>query len=301
MTGGSDGSAARLHDPARRRAVRLRAGAATRRARPGRRGRRGRARCVRRPAGCGAAILPEGRAGQVPGLADSKLLTAQARERCYDAGGPARALAWSVVVVEPEECDRLGMHVANVEALRRALAPAGARAGVRAHRRVPVDGLGVPGLAMWKGDRVAACIAAASVIAKVTRDRIMVRARTSGGRSTISPPTRATSPRSTQRPWTSTAPVRSTGCGSSTSVGLRASPRRSRSASSRSSSWTSPAGRRVSRPPDGRRRADERGGPREVRDRDGAARSIVSTATSSASSSTSWRPTAASTCATRST
>jgi ribonuclease HII len=39
----------------------------------------------------------------------------------------------------------------------------------------PVDGLGVPGLAMWKGDRVAACISAASVIAKVTRDRIMTR------------------------------------------------------------------------------------------------------------------------------
>jgi ribonuclease HII len=38
----------------------------------------------------------------------------------------------------------------------------------------PVDGLGVPGLAMWKGDRVAACISAASVLAKVTRDRIMV-------------------------------------------------------------------------------------------------------------------------------
>ena len=37
----------------------------------------------------------------------------------------------------------------------------------------PVDGLEVPGLAMWKGDRVAACISAASVIAKVTRDRIM--------------------------------------------------------------------------------------------------------------------------------
>jgi ribonuclease HII len=37
----------------------------------------------------------------------------------------------------------------------------------------PVDGLGVPGLAVWKGDRVAACIAAASVLAKVTRDRLM--------------------------------------------------------------------------------------------------------------------------------
>jgi ribonuclease HII len=38
-----------------------------------------------------------------------------------------------------------------------------------------VDGLEVPGLAVWKGDRVAACIAAASVVAKVTRDRIMAR------------------------------------------------------------------------------------------------------------------------------
>jgi ribonuclease HII len=38
----------------------------------------------------------------------------------------------------------------------------------------PVPGLDVPGLAVWKGDRVAACIAAASVVAKVTRDRIMV-------------------------------------------------------------------------------------------------------------------------------
>jgi ribonuclease HII len=39
----------------------------------------------------------------------------------------------------------------------------------------PVDGLDAPGLAIWKGDRVAACIAAASVVAKVTRDRIMTR------------------------------------------------------------------------------------------------------------------------------
>jgi ribonuclease HII len=36
-----------------------------------------------------------------------------------------------------------------------------------------VDGLGTPGLAVWKGDQVAACVAAASVVAKVTRDRIM--------------------------------------------------------------------------------------------------------------------------------
>ena len=119
-----------------------------------------------------AVILPEGRRGQVPGLADSKLLTAAARERCFDQVA-RRAVAWSVVVVEPGECDRLGMHVANVEALRRSLARLDVRPGYVLTDGFPVDGLGVPGLAMWKGDRVAGCISAASVIAKVTRDRIM--------------------------------------------------------------------------------------------------------------------------------
>ena len=119
-----------------------------------------------------AAVLPDGRRGVVPGLADSKLLTAKARERCYDQV-VSRALSWSVVVIEHDECDRLGMHVANVEALRRALARLEVRPSYVLTDGFPVDGLEVPGLAMWKGDRVAACIAAASVIAKVTRDRIM--------------------------------------------------------------------------------------------------------------------------------
>jgi ribonuclease HII len=126
------------------------------------------------PLVAGAVVLPDGRRGQVPGLADSKLLTAKARERCYDEV-LRRASAWSVVVIEPEECDRLGMHVANVEALRRAIALLDVRPSYVLTDGFPVDGLGAPGLAVWKGDRVAACIAAASVIAKVTRDRIMTR------------------------------------------------------------------------------------------------------------------------------
>jgi ribonuclease HII len=119
-----------------------------------------------------AAILPEGGAGIVPELADSKLLTEKARERCY-AQVVKRALSWSVVVIESTECDALGMHVANVEALRRALARLHVRPCYVLTDGFPVDGLGTPGLAVWKGDRVAACIAAASVLAKVTRDRIM--------------------------------------------------------------------------------------------------------------------------------
>jgi ribonuclease HII len=121
-----------------------------------------------------AVVLPDGKRGQVPGLADSKLLTPLARERAY-AEVLRRALSWSVVVIGPDECDRLGMHVANVEALRRSLARLDVRPSYVLTDGFPVDGLEVPGLAIWKGDRVAACISAASVIAKVTRDRIMTR------------------------------------------------------------------------------------------------------------------------------
>src|SRR3954449_12431498 len=58
------------------------------------------------PLGAAAAILPPGDRGTVPGLADSKLLTERARDRCYDQV-VRRALSWSVVVVEHDECDRL--------------------------------------------------------------------------------------------------------------------------------------------------------------------------------------------------
>lgn len=110
---------------------------------------------------------------EIPGLADSKLLTPARRERCFDLV-VERAVAVDVVVISPQECDRMGIHRANIEALRRALARLPVRPGYVLTDGFPVDGLGVPGLAMWKGDRVAASIAAASVVAKVTRDALMV-------------------------------------------------------------------------------------------------------------------------------
>src|SRR5690606_29189116 len=116
-----------------------------------------------------AAILPTGRRGEVPGLADSKLLVPAVREQVYDEV-VARAQAWSVVVVEPGDVDRVGLHRCNIEAMRRALARLDIAPNYVLTDGFPVTGLGVPGLAMWKGDQVAACIAAASVIAKVTRD-----------------------------------------------------------------------------------------------------------------------------------
>ncbi|MDN5804536.1 MAG: ribonuclease HII [Microlunatus sp.] len=119
-----------------------------------------------------AAILSDSRSRQIGLLRDSKLLSATQRERAY-AEITKKALAWSVVIIEPGECDRLGMHVANVQALRRALHRLDQRPTYVLTDGFGVDGLGVPGLAVWKGDRVAACVAAASIIAKVTRDQIM--------------------------------------------------------------------------------------------------------------------------------
>ena len=119
-----------------------------------------------------AAILSDAKSRQIANLRDSKLLTAAQRERCY-AEITAKALAWSVVAVEPGECDQLGMHVANVSALRRALLRLDVAPQFVLTDGFSVDGLGAPGLAVWKGDRVAACVAAASIIAKVTRDRSM--------------------------------------------------------------------------------------------------------------------------------
>jgi ribonuclease HII len=121
-----------------------------------------------------AAVLPPGKRGEVPGLADSKLLTPAARERVY-AQIVRRAASWSVVVIPPQEVDRIGLHVANVQGMRRALAQLTVTPAYALTDGFPVPGLDVPGLAVWKGDRVAACIAAASVVAKVTRDRLMVQ------------------------------------------------------------------------------------------------------------------------------
>jgi len=130
------------------------------------------------PLVAGAAILSDAKSKQIVGLRDSKLLSAAQRERCYDQIID-KAVAWAVVAIEPEECDRLGMHVANLEALRRALLRLDVSPTYVLTDGFSVDGLGVPGLSIWKGDQVAACVAAASVLAKVTRDRMMTELDTS--------------------------------------------------------------------------------------------------------------------------
>jgi ribonuclease HII len=113
--------------------------------------------------------LDSGRWAQV---ADSKALTARAREDAYRQIVRS-ALAWNVVVIEPDEIDKRGLHVCNVAGMRRALAGLTASPGYVLTDGFAVPGLAAPALAMWKGDQVAVCVAAASIVAKVTRDKIM--------------------------------------------------------------------------------------------------------------------------------
>ncbi len=119
-----------------------------------------------------AVALDPRRAARCADLADSKLLTAPVREAVYQQV-LAAALAWHAVVIPAADIDRIGLHVCNVAGMRRALAGLNLRPAYVLTDGFPVRGLAVPTLAMWKGDQVAACVAAASIIAKVTRDRIM--------------------------------------------------------------------------------------------------------------------------------
>ena len=119
------------------------------------------------PRSCPPARPGSSRGWPTPSCSPRRPASAATSRSC-GARSPGRW--WSI---SHEECDRLGMHVANVEALRRAVALLDLPPAYVLTDGFPVDGLGVPGLAVWKGDRVAACISAASVLAKVTRDRIM--------------------------------------------------------------------------------------------------------------------------------
>jgi len=119
-----------------------------------------------------AVVLDPASIRRMPGLADSKLLTPQAREEAY-ADVLRRAIDWHVVVIGADQIDAIGLHVCNVSGMRRAFAGLRAVPGYVLTDGFPVRGLGVPGLAVWKGDRVTASVAAASVVAKVSRDRMM--------------------------------------------------------------------------------------------------------------------------------
>ncbi|PAX07665.1 ribonuclease HII [Sphingomonas lenta] len=124
------------------------------------------------PVVAAAVVLPE--SGWPEGIRDSKKLSAKARE--WLDGLIRGCAAVGVAVVGPEEVDRLNIHHATLAAMARAVAALPVRP---AH--VLVDGkflprLDIPATALVGGDAKSLSVAAASIVAKVLRDRIMVEA-----------------------------------------------------------------------------------------------------------------------------
>ncbi len=119
-----------------------------------------------------ACILGPTQLKSLADLDDSKKLSPATRDRLYDAVH-RYAVATSVVVIEADEIDRIGIHVANIRGMRQAVAGLPVRPGYVLSDGFGVPGLTAPSLPVIGGDASAACIAGASILAKVTRDRIM--------------------------------------------------------------------------------------------------------------------------------
>ncbi len=127
--------------------------------------------CLAGPVVASAVVLNPDR--YIPRICDSKTVTAQERDRLYERI-TREAICWSVVGVDPREIDRINIHQASLRAMQRAvlaLAPL--------PDMVLVDAFRVPDLPMAQrgvvhGDTRCTAIAAASIVAKVTRDRAML-------------------------------------------------------------------------------------------------------------------------------
>lgn len=129
--------------------------------------------CLAGPVTAAAVVLPH--QIRIAGIKDSKVLTAEEREALF--GEITRvALRWHVASVDPSEIDRINIHQASLLAMRRAV-----EALIPLPGFVLVDGFRIPHLVIPQrpvigGDRRSTAIAAASILAKVTRDKFMVDA-----------------------------------------------------------------------------------------------------------------------------
>jgi ribonuclease HII len=85
------------------------------------------------------------------------------------------SLAYSIIEVSVDEIDTIGMHKCNIEGMRRAINALEVTPDYVLTDGYPIPGLTTPNLAVWKGDQVAISISAASILAKVYRDRIMIK------------------------------------------------------------------------------------------------------------------------------
>jgi len=119
-----------------------------------------------------AVILKDSDSPALSRVRDSKALTEIVREELYEVIID-ETLAHSIIEISPEEIDRLGLHKSNLEGMRRAINSLAIVPEYVLTDGYAIEGLAIPNLAVWKGDQVALSISAASILAKVYRDRIM--------------------------------------------------------------------------------------------------------------------------------
>lgn len=104
---------------------------------------------------------------------DSKLLSPIQRENFYEVI-LNQVSAHAIIEISSEEIDTRGLHKSNIEGMRRAVNALGVTPDYVLTDGYEVPGMSHPNLAVWKGDQVALTISAASIIAKVYRDRLMI-------------------------------------------------------------------------------------------------------------------------------
>ena len=119
-----------------------------------------------------SVILKDPHSDRLALVRDSKEISEKVREELFDVVTDA-ALSVSVVIISNQEIDSRGVHAANLDGMRRAVLGLDVTPAYVLTDGYAIEGLALPNLAVWKGDQVVTCISAASILAKVTRDRIM--------------------------------------------------------------------------------------------------------------------------------
>lgn len=122
------------------------------------------------PVTAGAVILPPDH--DILYINDSKKLSPKKRERLYEQV-TSEAVAWSVASVTPQRIDEINILQATYEAMRAAVARLNPVPTVLVNDAVTVPGISIPQIPVVKGDAKCISVAAASILAKVTRDRYM--------------------------------------------------------------------------------------------------------------------------------